>query len=240
MCARPWAHPARHRRRATVRFGSERRPAIYMTLATWYPAPGKEGDLLALATTFVQERQGCGERYSLSTRLYSPIGQTITVARPFPDLAAAEVAREQNQADASFHEAGARANASSRAPATARLWEVIVWQSAPAGATGAVKFIQTVHIHPATGNLGEVRAVLSERVRGDQERYRAALMIDLYHGDGQIFVVSGGYASLGEVAERRAAQAADRQWIEDIAAINKLCRKPAPAILSAVVVPPPR
>lgn len=205
---------------------------MFSTLATWYPTPGKEGEMLARGTEFVKERQARGERYGLSMRLYSPIGSAITLARMFPDLGEVEAARERNQADQSFHDAVAKANALSRAPSINRLWESIV----PSGAPGEIKYLQTAYFYPAAGNLGAVRALLTEGVRGDQARHRVSLAIDLYNADGQVFIVSGAYASLSEVGERRAANMADRAWMERATEVSRLCHKPTQFVLSAIVV----
>ncbi len=171
-------------------------------------------------------------------RLYSPIGSAITLYRPFTDLGEIEAAREQNQADQSWHDAVAKASALSRAPYTTRLSEYIVpWGGSP-NQTGEIKYFQGAYIHPAPGNSGAVRALLTEGVRSDQARHRVILAIDLYNADGQVFVVSGAYASLSEVGERRAANMADRAWMERANEVNRLCHKPAQLVLSAVVVAP--
>jgi len=108
----------------------------------------------------------------------------------------------------------------------------------PPGAPGETKYFQTTYIYPATGNLGAVRVLLTEGVRGDQARHRVGLAIDLYNADGQVFVVRGAYASLSEVGERRAANMADRAWMERVTEVNRLCHKPAQVVLSAIVVAP--
>ena len=54
---------------------------MFTQLATWYPILGKEAEMLAHGTEFVKARQAKGERYSLLTRLYSPVGRAITVIR---------------------------------------------------------------------------------------------------------------------------------------------------------------
>lgn len=208
---------------------------MFSTLSTWYPAPGKEGEMLARGTEFVKERQARGERYGLSMRLYSPIGSAITLARTFPDLGEIEAAREQNRADQSLHDAVAKASALSRAPYTTRLWEYIV----PPGAPGEVKYLQTMYIYPAAGNLGAVRALLTEGVRGDQARQRrVTLAIDVYNADGEVFIASGAYASLSEVGERRAANMGDHARIERVTEVNRLCHKRTQFVLSAIVVAP--
>ncbi len=53
-----------------------------------------------------------------------------------------------------------------------------------------------------------------------------------------MFIVSGAYASLSEVGERRAANMANRAWMERVTEVSRLCHKPAQAILSAIVVVP--
>ncbi len=209
---------------------------MFTTLSTWYPTPGKEGEMLALGTEFVKALQARGEQYSLVTRLYSPIGSAITLNRRFRDMAEIEAAQEQNRADKSFHQAVAKASALSRAPSMSRLWEVLL----PMSGTGAAKFTQTTVIFPAVGNLGEVRALLTESVRGDQARYRIGLSTDAYNADGQVFVVTGVYASLSEVAERRDAHMADHAWVERVTKVSKLCHKPAQYTLNAIVVPYPQ
>ncbi len=206
---------------------------MFSSLSTWYPAPGNEGEMLARGTAFVKERQTRGERYGLSMRLYSQIGSVITLARMFPDLGEIEAAREHNRADQSLHDAVAKASALSRAPYTTRLWEWIV----PPGAPGEIKYLQTVYIHPAPGNSGAVRALLTEGVRGGQARQRRlSLAIDLYNADGQVFILSDAYASLSEVGERRAANMEDHAWGEWVTQVNRLSHKPPPHVLSAIVV----
>ena len=87
---------------------------MFSHLATFYPALGKEAELLAHATEFVKARQARGEDYALTTRLFSPVGTALIVARRFDDLAAAEAARATNLADPDFAAAATRVSAQSR------------------------------------------------------------------------------------------------------------------------------
>ena len=205
---------------------------MFTHLATFYPALGKEAELLAHATEFVTVRQARGEDYALTTRLFSPVGTALTLARRFDDLAAAEAARATNLADPDFAAAATRANELSRAPATQRLRESIV----PVNATGEVKFVEATTLYPAPGHIGAIRSMLTERVRGQQARRSIGLAVDLYDPEGALLVVTATHASLSSVEEHRRANQEDRDFQALIVEIGKLVRKPATALLSAVVV----
>ncbi len=209
---------------------------MFTQLSTWYPMLGKEEEMLARGTEFVKARQAKGERYALLTRLYSPIGTAITVARRFNDLAEADAARATNLADADFQAAVVRANALSRMPNTQRLRENIV----PPNATGAMKYIQGTTIYPAMGNHGAVRTMLTERVQSEQAQRGIGLQVDLYDPEGQVFIVTVYYASLSAVEEHRKANAQDAAFQKLASELAKLNRKPATAFLTAVVVGMPQ
>ena len=205
---------------------------MYTSLTTWYPTIGKEGEMLAGGAEVIKARQARGEQYALLTRLYSPIGSAVIVARRFTDFAAVEAARATNQADADFQAAVAAANAQSRLPSTQQLREVIV----PVNATGTVKFVQTTRVYPALGNIASVRALLSEWVTSEQAKRGIGLGVDLYDPDGVAFAVTGVYPSLSAVEEHRRANQADKAFQEAAAEVSKHCRRLASASLSAVIV----
>ena len=209
---------------------------MFISLSTWYPALGKEAEMLTHGTEFVKTHQARGERYMLLTRLYSPIGAAITVARQYRDMAEAEAAFTTNQADADFQAAVARASALSRAPATNRLRENIV----PINATGDVKFVQGTTIYPAAGNHGAVRTLLTERVQSEQARRSIGLAVDLYSDEGQVFAVTVAYASLSDLEAHRKANQQDAAFQKLASEVAKLVRKPATTILTAVVVGMPQ
>ena len=205
---------------------------MFTHLATFYPALGKEAELLAHATAFVNARRARGEDYALTTRLFSPIGTALTLGRRYDDLAAAEAVRATNLADPDFAAAATRANELSRAPATQRLSEVIV----PVNATGEVKFVEATTVYPAPGHIGAIRSMLEERVRGQQARRSIGLAVTLYDLEGAALIVTGTHASLSSVEEHRRANQESRDFQAMVAEIGKLVRKPATSLLAAVVV----
>ena len=205
---------------------------MYTSLETWYPALGKEAELLALCTEFVTTHQARGERYALFTHLYNPVGTAITFARQFGSLAEVDAARATNAADPDFQAARAHATTLSRAPAIGRLRENLIRASDLPDA----KYIQTTRIYPVLGHLGAVQSLLTEWAQGAHAQRNIGVAIDMYDPEGQVVFVTGTHASLQSIEERRNADRSDHDFLMLAAELSKLTRNPPVWGLIAVVV----
>ncbi len=99
---------------------------MYSQHSTFYPALGKERELLAHLEQWAKELQSQGVAVAIMHQLFNPHGPSLVSAVHHRDLAEFESRRRQWQTDSRFQSQLAKAIALSRAAPTSKLFEIPV------------------------------------------------------------------------------------------------------------------
>ena len=99
---------------------------MFSQRGTHYPVFGKGPELRALLEERVKARQAQGFRVGLSAQMFGAEGVTYILTTIYPDLAALEKNRKENQSDPAFIAYQAKLTGLQRMPTKTELFEILV------------------------------------------------------------------------------------------------------------------
>ena len=184
------------------------------------PALGKNAELRAALEERNTAANAAGSPHALAASMFSPEPVLIHRIR-FENLAAIEAYQDKNRDDPAFLAATAKIGQCLARPQAMLLHEEL------AGTPGTTppKFLIINRICPAAGKVGEIRALIEDRIGKAQPGLSGArLSVQVASLDGPAFRVTLLFASMAAIDEFRAAAATDagtRQFLESVASLSR-------------------
>ena len=216
---------------------------MIMSVRTHRPALGKQAELRAALTEWVRTRQSEGADTSLTRRIYNTEAPAFHTATRFPDLAAMDEGRKRVESSKAFGPFQERQIGLLAAPASVRVYNVLVAPQAAAGGSPSLPagaIVATWSIAPATGRAGELQRLLKEHVEQLQSQgLRCSLRSRMLSDEGPELVITHLYEDLAAHQAFRASWLPTDEARAFFQAIRPLQAAHEIARLSEVLVPFP-